>query len=154
MFFSSKTIEALLENHKLILKQLKALKDIELSIKERKLAFEKLIPILISHNKREEKVIYNFMLTSDDQDLRIMALEGEEEHKICSQLIAEMDTGNELTEEWSAKARVLSEIVEHHLEDEKLDVFPILKNCLDNESDSFLFYQYNNRPSQVEHERL
>ena len=150
MFFSSKTIEALLENHKLILKQLKALKDIELSIKERKVAFEKLIPILISHNKREEQVIYNFMLTSADQDLRIMALEGEEEHKIFSQLISEMDTDCDLTEEWSAKARVLSEIVEHHLEDEKLDLFPTLKTFLDNESDNFLFYQYNNKPMFIE----
>jgi hemerythrin-like domain-containing protein len=142
MFFSSTTIEALTEDHNKIRKELEVLKDTDHSLKKRINAFERLVPVLVSHSAREEKIIYAFMKSRSETGLKAMALEGEEEHKIVERLVKEMFDGRSKADVWTAKAKVLVELIEHHVNEEENEIFPALKKLLDKNSDKVLRKKY------------
>lgn len=141
MFFSSKIITALTEDHKKLKSEIEILKDLDQPLSARKQAFLRLTSALSSHTKREERVVYNYMKRMSE-DLRYMALEGEEEHLIVDRLVQEMKSNNLFADEWSAKGKVLSEWIEHHFDEEEQEVFPVLKKHLDSVKDEELARQF------------
>lgn len=149
MFFSSKTIEALKEDHKKLKDEIVILKDSERSIKEKRNAFDRLVPRLVSHSKREEKAIYSFMKAIGGE-LKLMALEGEQEHKIVDELVENMASNSLPQQEWIAMGKVLSELLDHHISEEEKDGFPLLKKYLDTETDFELYKKYALREEEYE----
>lgn len=142
MFFASHAIKVLTEDHKNLRKEIKILKELNLPITERRLAFARLFPRLTAHNESEEKVIYSFMKLSAEEDLRSWAMEGKEEHLLVDQLVKKMLMETISTEEWSAKAKVLAELIEHHIDEEESEIFPILKREIDEDLDADLTERY------------
>ena len=147
MFFSSDAVDVLAEDHKKLRKELSILKDSKFTNSEKERAFERLVPNFISHSKREERVIYSYMKYAND-DLTSLAFKGEEEHMICNQLVDNMTTEELSPDEWVAKAKVLGELLEHHLNDEENKVFPLLKKNLDESTDIELCRKYKLQSSE------
>lgn len=97
---------------------------------------------LVAHSKAEEKVLYKRMLKSDEG--KDMALEGTVEHEIADRVVEDLARSrNKTTDEWSARCGVLKELLEHHIDEEENEAFPIAKNLfkramLEKMADEFL----------------
>ena len=117
-------VKLLLEDHKPLKKLIKVLKDAEKDLETRKEAFEEFAPLLIAHAKPEEQTLYSAM--KNDDDMRVEGCEGDTEHAIADQLVSEIKEESD-EDVWTAKAKVLAELVEHHIEEEEEDMFPDFK---------------------------
>ncbi len=117
----SDIIDLILADHKPLKKLIKVMKDSERGISERRAAFKEFAPLLITHAKPEEQVLYVQM--KDDEEMRIEGLEGDVEHGLADQLIDEAKRTND-EGMWSARVKVLAELVEHHIEEEEGEMLP------------------------------
>jgi hemerythrin-like domain-containing protein len=142
MLFTSLVVKSLTEDHKKLRKEIQILKNLDIPQSEKRLALACLLPYLSSHTNREERVIYSFMKLSDEDELRIWALEGKEEHVLVNKLINKMLDVDIKGEEWIAKAKVLAELLEHHINEEEESIFPTLVRELDEEVDAQLSIQF------------
>lgn len=109
----------ILEDHKPLKKLIKILKDDEESLAKRKKAFSQFAPLLTIHAKSEERALYTRM--KEEDELRVEGLEGDTEHHIADSLVKEIK-GIEDKDEFTAKAKVLAELVEHHIEEEEKEM--------------------------------
>lgn len=118
----------ILEDHKPLKKHIKVLKDEEQSFGRRRKAFLQFAPLLTIHAKSEEQALYSRMKESDE--LRMEGLEGDTEHHIADALVREIQ-GIEDEDEWTAKSKVLAELVEHHIEEEEKEMLKSVRKELD-----------------------
>lgn len=117
-------VELILNDHKPLKKLLKVMKNSDKSFSERRAAFEEFVPILLAHAKPEEQVLYTFM--KRDEELREEGFEGQVEHSIADQLVTECKA-TEDKDLFSARIKVLAELVEHHIKEEEDDLLPDFK---------------------------
>jgi hypothetical protein len=117
-------VRLILEDHKPLKKLIKVLKDSERSFDERQHAFSEFAPLLVNHSKPEEQSLYVYM--KDESELAEEGYEGDVEHALAEQLLNEIKgTGNKNL--WSARVKVLAELVEHHIEEEESELLPDFK---------------------------
>lgn len=93
--------------------------------------FEQINTDLTAHAVAEERAFYP--LTEDDETTHALTLEAHEEHSLVKQLLAELSEMEKDSDEWKAKAKVLSEIVDHHVEEEESKLFPKSKKFISKE---------------------
>lgn len=118
-------IKLLLEDHKPLKQLMKIMKDSEkYNLDQRQEAFEEFAPLLLIHAKPEEQTVYAFM--KEDEELRQDGFEGDVEHMLADQLVEEINR-TEDQDLWSARVKVLAEMVEHHIEEEEDEMFSDLK---------------------------
>lgn len=117
---SNDIIQVILRDHKPLKQLIKILKDSEIDFLEKKSSFEEFAPLLLSHAEPEQESLYDHM--KDEDELRAEGFEGETEHAIASRLIEEISQTSE-EDDWTAKAKVLAEVVGHHIDEEENDVF-------------------------------
>jgi hemerythrin superfamily protein len=96
-------------------------------------AFRKLKPILAAHARAEEAVVYAVMIRQrKSPDSRDHGNEGLVEHGLVDALLAQISAtrpaGSDL---WKARAKVLHEFLEHHINEEEKDVFEELGEHFD-----------------------
>jgi hemerythrin superfamily protein len=94
----------------------------------RRTAFEEIADALAVHATIEERHFYPGVKKQQTEDL---LLESVEEHLEVKRLIAdlmEMDAGDD---QFEAKATVLQENVEHHVEEEETELFPTVEKLID-----------------------
>jgi len=83
------------------------------------------------HTQLEEKIFYPALeKPSETHDL---TLEAYEEHDVVKKLLKELSRAKTPNEEWEAKAKVLQENVEHHVEEEENELFPKADKALSDE---------------------
>ncbi|HEX4924025.1 MAG TPA: hemerythrin domain-containing protein [Bdellovibrionales bacterium] len=117
-------VELILDDHKQLKELIAVLKDSEKDLSERRAAFEKFAPLLVTHAQPEELVLYTKM--KDDEELREHGFEGEVEHQLADQLL--MEAGETEDDDlWSARVKVLAELVEHHIDEEEKELLPEFK---------------------------
>ncbi|RYZ80734.1 MAG: hemerythrin domain-containing protein [Proteobacteria bacterium] len=115
-------IDLILEDHKPLKKLIKVLKNSDkYDLEERQEAFEEFAPLLITHAKPEEQTLYIAM--KDEEDLREEGYEGDVEHALADQLLEEIKRTDD-EDLWSARVKVLAEMVEHHIEEEEEEMLP------------------------------
>jgi hypothetical protein len=118
-------IDLILEDHKPLKKLIKIMKDSDKhDLGERQDAFEEFAPLLVTHAKPEEQTMYVFM--KDDEELREEGFEGDVEHGLADQMIEEIKRTDD-EDLWSARVKVLAELVEHHIEEEEDELLPDFK---------------------------
>jgi hypothetical protein len=124
-------IELILDDHVALKRLIKILKDDENDIGERYAAFGEFAPLLTIHAKPEEQTLYVEMKKDDDQ--RVDAHEGDIEHALAEQLLneAKMTIDEDV---WTAKVKVLAELVEHHIEEEEEEMLPQFRKNSDQET--------------------
>ncbi len=121
-------INLILKDHTPLKKLIKVMKDSDKEFSERHAAFEEFCPLLITHAKAEELVLYTHL--KKDSEMRTEALEGDVEHQLADQMVEEAQRTND-EDLWSAKVKVLAELVEHHIKEEEGELLPEFKKDSD-----------------------
>lgn len=81
------------------------------------------------HSMIEEEILYPVLPKSDSD----MVAEAFEEHGVVEELLNELATMDLEDEQFDAKFKVMSENVLHHIEEEESEMFPKVKQELDNQ---------------------
>ena len=90
---------------------------------------------LLAHSHAEQSVLYRKMEKSDNEKTRSFALEGDNEHLIVEQQLQQMSRArNKASEQWTAQATVLQELIGHHVREEESTGFSCARREFDSES--------------------
>lgn len=83
---------------------------------------------LTTHVQAEEKTVYKPLMK--EEAVHEMILEGFEEHHVVDLVVKEMQKTTTGGEEWQAKFKVMSENLEHHIEEEEKEMFPAAEKAI------------------------
>jgi len=95
---------------------------------QRRSLLGKLKPLLVAHSRAEEQSVYvPLTQVRDSPDARLAGSEGAVEHFLADTVLARLDAAHDAsTDMWRAHAKVLHEMLEHHIKEEESDVFEAL----------------------------
>ena len=94
------------------------------NLDEREILYNQFREELVKHISIEEKIFYPRLKNIPKIEAKV--LEALEEHKLCVQLIQEMDCRNVDDKLWVAKLAVLKDLTAHHVHEEEDDLFPMV----------------------------
>ena len=83
------------------------------------------------HTHIEEKIFYPAL--EEPEETHDLTLEAYEEHAVVKDLLKQLGRARTADDEWEAKAKVLQENVEHHVEEEENELFVKAESALDEE---------------------
>jgi hemerythrin-like domain-containing protein len=113
----------MLEEEHVVLKRL--LRDLEptteRAVKTRAELIRRIRDALVAHETIEEEIFYPAL--KQHPKAKDIVLEGYEEHGVVDLLMGELLTLAVDDETWGAKAKVMTENIEHHIEEEEEDMF-------------------------------
>ena len=99
--------------------------------KRRETLLEHLSENLLPHMYAEEEFFYQILLDeSSDKEVAYQALE---EHRAAKAVLADLEVAPSDDPRWSARLKVLKELVEHHIEEEETTVFDLARSLMDEE---------------------
>lgn len=101
------------------------------------------------HSRAEEGVVYRALDKLGVQKVSDMTHEGEVEHSLCDHLLALMARGRPETTRWKARAIVVYELLEHHIEEEHDEMFKMLRQHFDAAARASLADQFERRKAQL-----
>jgi hemerythrin-like domain-containing protein len=118
-------------DHKLVKKLLKQLsKTEEDSVEERQELLEQIEAELKVHTQIEEEIFYpEFREAAGEKDTHLY-FEAVEEHRLVDIVLPELKETDPASAEFSARAKVLMDLVEHHIEEEEEQMFPKAKRVI------------------------
>jgi len=93
--------------------------------------FQQIKTELELHTHIEETIFYPAV--EEPKPTHDLTLEAYEEHDVVKKLLQELNRAKNPNEEWEAKAKVLQENVEHHVEEEENELFPKASKVLSSE---------------------
>lgn len=129
---STDIIKLIKEDHKPLKAGIKVLKSDSKSAGEKMRALKQFLHDLKVHAKSEERSLYDHEV--NEEPVHDSILEGYEEHALADLLAAQLEEA-EFAKNWNdkleAKAKVLAELVEHHVEEEEEEMLPDLREALD-----------------------
>lgn len=117
--------------HKILKESIEVLKSDTKSDAEKQKHLKKFITTLKMHSEAEEDTLYDVMMEASAGAMEVY--EAEEEHNVAKTLIYELENMSYPTQwnnEIAAKAKVLGEMVEHHIEEEEDEFFKLCRECL------------------------
>jgi hypothetical protein len=101
----------------------------ERGVKTRQELFATIKGELTVHETIEEEIFYPALL--EKAKTHDITLEGYEEHHVVDLLMGELEDLDVADESWGAKASVMKENVEHHIEEEEGDMFVKTRQVFD-----------------------
>lgn len=101
---------------------------------ERKSLVSKIKAALIPHTKAEEKVVYDAIISSADDQAETDGLEGYLEHELASRTLEKLAKLQATSAEHRATAKVLKELVEHHIQEEESSVWKDVRQHFDKDA--------------------
>lgn len=117
---------------------------------ERRELWEKLSLELEAHAAAEEQAFYSVMM--EDEDGTSEARHSVHEHQEMTDLIKELhDLGTD-NGGWMAKFEKLAHKVEHHLDEEEEDIFPVAKEIIDRDEAKDLAGKFTRRKDHAKDE--
>jgi hemerythrin superfamily protein len=90
--------------------------------------FAKIRSELDIHAHIEETIFYPKLELHGDKELVDIVLEGIEEHRQIKMFLKELDALADDSEKFEPKLKVLMEDVEHHVEEEEGEMFPLVED--------------------------
>ena len=99
--------------------------------KAKLVVFKQIKSELDLHAHIEEKFLYPAL--EKPEETHDLTLEAYEEHKVVKTLLAELSGAKAADDQWQAKAKVLRENVEHHVEEEENELFGKADDALSDE---------------------
>jgi hypothetical protein len=124
-------LDTLKKEHDEVGDMLKRLVDSE-SVSERRALVKKIKAALIPHMKAEQKVVYDAVIALRPKDAKTHGEEGYIEHKLAAeslQLLGKIS--NAASPEFLAAAKVLKELIEHHVQEEERDIWADMRAHFD-----------------------
>ncbi len=126
-------LDTLKKEHDEVGAMLKKLVDADNSA-ERKALVKKIKAALVPHLRAEEKVVYDAILALKDKDAKVDGEEGYLEHELGDKTLAKLGKiANAMSPEFTATAKVLKELVEHHVEEEERNVWADVRKHFDSD---------------------
>ena len=98
------------------------MRDLIEQIKKDKTKFISLKKHLDVHHELEEELLLSIMNTKEE--VKDESLESQEEHFVLNVLLLDLADFPRDNPRWMVKFKVLTEIIEHHLDEEEEDLFP------------------------------
>lgn len=95
--------------------------------------FEKINAELEVHAHIEETIFYPKLRSEGNEELVDIVNEGIEEHHQVKMFLRELSALSDGSEKFEPKLKVLQEDVEHHVEEEENEMFPLVKAQFDAE---------------------
>jgi hemerythrin superfamily protein len=89
---------------------------------------DKIKRALIPHTKAEEKVVYDAVLALKGRDAKIDGNEGYIEHNLADLTLKKLDRLTAKTPEFSAAAKVLKELIDHHVKEEERNIWAQIRD--------------------------
>lgn len=143
-------INELVADHWVIRDLLRDLRSEATSPRKKHELIKQLGPWLRCHAQGEDKTINDF--GKRRSDLRVLAYEDGEEHSTTDLLYSKLlKTRN--TYLWAARLHLLCELLEHHLDEEEEEYFPLLKRAMSADESNRLAMRYRGFTEEVEHLR-
>ena len=99
--------------------------------KDKLRVFDQIKTELELHTHIEETIFYPAL--EKPEETHDLTLEAYEEHKMVKTLLAELSQARTADDEWQAKAKVLRENVEHHVDEEENELFDKADDALTDE---------------------
>jgi len=123
----SDILDALKQDHRDVAEMLDKLVESS-SAAERKALLASLKAALVPHLRAEEKVVYDAVLALRGRQQKEHAKEGAIEHALGDKALGDLGRMKDPTSpEFSAGAKVLKELVEHHVEEEEKNIWADVK---------------------------
>jgi hemerythrin superfamily protein len=120
-------LETLKKEHDEVKDLLEKLQDAESGAQRSRLVQE-IKKALVPHTKAEEKVVYDRVIALRDKDAQTDGHEGYVEHELASQTLQRLEAlGASASAEHRAVAKVLKELVDHHIREEENNVWGDVK---------------------------
>jgi hemerythrin-like domain-containing protein len=100
---------------------------------QRKSILKQIKEALVPHSRAEEKVVYDAIIALREKSAKQDGEEGYMEHGLADKMLATLGKIKDpMSAEFSAGAKVLKELVEHHIEEEESNVWSdVRKNFSD-----------------------
>ena len=122
----------------------------ERGIRTREELYSKIKGELTIHELIEEEIFYPAL--KEHPKAEDIVLEGYEEHHVVDLVMAELEDLPVDDESWGAKAKVMKENVEHHMEEEEGDMFKQARSVFDRAELEELGERMATRKSQAQEE--
>ena len=100
---------------------------------ERKSLLKKIKTSLVPHSRAEEKVIYNAVRALKDKKAQQDGQEGYLEHGLADRMLAVMGKASAGSVEFAAAAKVLRELLNHHIREEESAIWSDVKDNFSDE---------------------
>ncbi|MGN6479881.1 hemerythrin domain-containing protein [Luteibacter sp.] len=125
-------ISLLKEDHKLVKSLLEELTESTTrAVKRRGELLEKIHVNLKAHTTIEEEIFYPAFKAAGKKEEEKMYYEALEEHRAAEDLVLpDLLNTDPSTEQFSGRAKVLKELIEHHIEEEEKEMFKDAKTLL------------------------
>ena len=122
----------------------------ERGVKTREELFARIKGDLTVHEIIEEEIFYPAL--KEHPKAKDIVLEGYEEHHVVDTVMAELEDLPVDDETWGAKAKVMKENVEHHMEEEEGEMFQKARQVFDKEELDELGTQMEQRKGEAQEE--
>lgn len=143
-------ITMLKADHTTIKRLLRELNDAT-TVKQRENLVNQLEQEVKMHSQIEEEVFYPaFKAATRRTENEDLFYEATEEHHIVDMVLPALKAANPKSHEFQAKAKVLKELIEHHIKDEETEMFAAARNIFDEDSLRQLGDLMQQRKDQVE----
>jgi len=121
-------LDRLHEEHELVKKLCKQLVESE-KAPERTRLLNELKKALVPHERAEEKVVYDRIAALKDKEAKVDSAEGYLEHQLGDSVVAKLSKiADKKSVEFTAAAKVLKELLEHHIKEEEHAIWPIVRD--------------------------
>jgi len=102
--------------------------------RERKSLVRQIKAALVPHTKAEEKTVYDAVIAVKGEKNRTDGAEGYMEHGLASQMLVKLEKLAPASAEFLAAAKVLKELVDHHIREEERNIWSDVKQNFDSEA--------------------
>ncbi|HUL17837.1 MAG TPA: hemerythrin domain-containing protein [Steroidobacteraceae bacterium] len=88
---------------------------------------------LVPHTKAEEKVVYDAVIATSEDEAQADGYEGYLEHEWAAKTLERLEAADPDSAEHKAAAKVLKDLVEHHIEEEEENIWRDVREHFDEE---------------------
>jgi hemerythrin superfamily protein len=119
------------------------------SAAQRKSLLKKIKLALVPHSRAEEKVVYDAVLALKDKEARQDGEEGYLEHGLADRMLATLGKAGAASLEFAAAAKVLRELLNHHIQEEESNIWSDVKDNFSDEQRTAMNRQFEAAKKKV-----
>ena len=101
--------------------------------RDQKVLVSKIKAALVPHTKAEEKIVYDAVLALKGTPAKVDGNEGYLEHGLANETLKKLDKLTANTPEFKAAAKVLKELLDHHIKEEESNIWARVKENFSDE---------------------
>ena len=106
----------------------------ERAVKERERLVAEIEREIKMHAQIEEEVFYPaFLAAAEGSENEHLFFEAAEEHHVVDMILPALKAANPKSKEFGAKAKVLKDLIEHHVKEEEGEMFPAARDLFDDQ---------------------